>query len=930
MVIDSLSGHRALRAVASILLLAVAIPLQAEDSDKGKVSVQPKLAESLPKVDYLTDIKPLLASRCFACHGALQKKAGLRLDTVELMRKGGDGGDILDREAPLLVDRLVSTDPEERMPPEGEAAPLSAEQIGKIRAWIEAGAPAPDSETPEANPRDHWAFRSVVRPEVPSVRDPAWVKTPIDAFILAKLETKNLKPAPAADPGIQLRRLYLDLVGLPPRQADLDLWKTPPSDSEYRLTVAKLLSDPAYGERWGRHWMDIWRYSDWWGLGDQLRNSQKNIWHWRDWIVESLNRDEPYDRMVRSMIAADEIDPENIKDLRATGYLARNYFLFNRNQWLDETVEHVGKAFLGLTVNCAKCHDHKYDPISQSDYYSMRAIFEPYMVRNDLAPGHSDMTAGGIPRAYDARPDDPTWLFVRGDDKNPDKSRPIVPGVPGFIARDSFAVQRVELPAHSRQPGLRPFVRQSLLDAAQNRLKAATDEATQAEKAWSLTQPAKSGEKPASATAAPPADLLGLMKRTLAEKNRIAAEEWNLSLRARMEADTASERKLPESQVQSASRVAAGAERRYALATAELEVARLEVEAASVDEKARPAVTMKLQAARTKRDEARKAVFEPDAKVVAHTPVQGAEHARTMFMSSTAFDADPSFPSYSTGRRKALADWMIDRNNPLTARVAVNHIWTRHFGEPLVATVFDFGRKGQQASHPELLDWLAVELMDSGWSMKHIHKLIVESNTYRLSSSVKGREENQRLDPDNHLLWHRAPIRVESQVVRDMILHLAGKLDMKMGGPPVQPADQERSNRRSVYFFHSNNDRNAFLTTFDEALVRDCYKRDKSIVPQQALALSNSKLVADSAGAIVSRFEQELASTGAKSATDQDFVRHAFLRILAFEPSPEETAACLETMRAWAGDPSAAQSAQKARSRLVWALINHNDFVTLR
>ncbi len=917
-----------------LFVTAAASELAAAPAQPGTAEARADTSPAATGVDYLSEIKPVLAARCYACHGALQKKAGLRLDTVEFMRKGGDGGDVLDRESPIILDRLTADDPHERMPPEGEGTPLAADQVGRIKAWIESGAPAPATETPESSPRDHWAFRSIERPAVPGVKNKSWGRNPIDAFILAKLEEKGMQPAQAAEPGIQLRRLYVDLVGLAPALADVDIWRKQPTELEYLKVVTKLLSDPAHGERWGRHWMDIWRYSDWWGLGAQLRNSQKNIWHWRDWIVESLNSDVPYDRMVRLMLAADEIEPENLADLRATGYLARNYFLFNRNQWLDETVEHVSKGFLGLTVNCAKCHDHKYDPITQPDYYAMRAVFEPYMVRNDVMQGGRDTVVDGLPRAYDARPEDPTWRFVRGDDKNPDKSRKIEPGVPAFLDHAPFEIRRIELPRQAVKPGLRADVRKAQLDMAWERLARAQAEWATAENAWKLASSAKS-EKPSAAANTVTAQASGneltvLLARALAEKTRLAAEEWAQAVRARIEADSAVSAGLPPVETAGISTIAAKAERRYALAAAEVEVAKLEIDAVKADEKARPAVVKSLEQARAKSEEARKAVFEAGSKPIVHTPIPGTEHARTMFMSSTAFDTDPVTPGFSTGRRRALADWIVDRRNPLAARVAVNHIWTRHFGEPLVPTVFDFGRKGQPASHPELLDWLAAELIESGWSMKHVHRLIVESSTYRMSSSIRDREENQSLDPDNRLFWRRSPVRIESQVVRDLILDLAGNLDWKMGGPPVQPEEQDKSNRRSLYFFHSNNDRNAFLTTFDEALVRDCYRRDRSIVPQQALALSNASLVANSVGPIAARFEQELAGLSGKPITDKDFVRHAFVRILAFEPTEEEITACQETMKSWSAGHAPAAGMPLGRKRLVWALINHNDFVTLR
>jgi len=360
------------------------------------------LQTSSASVDYLTEIKPILKSRCYACHGSLMQKSGLRLDTVSLMHKGGDNGDVLNGKPSLLMERINETNVSDRMPPEGEGVPLSALEKAKISEWIASGSHAPTDEKAEPSPRDHWAFRPIVKPVVPEVSQTSWVKNPIDSFILKGLESRGLKPAPKADDLVLLRRLNIDLIGLPPTLEDALNLESGRKTDWYQTSVVRLMNDPRHGERWARHWMDVWRYSDWWGLGAELRNSQKQIWHWRDWIVESLNRDKPYDQMVQLMLAADELAPEDLDSLRASGYLARNYFLFNRNQWLDETVEHVSKAFLGLTINCAKCHDHKFDPVRQTDYYSMRAVFEPYMVRNDILPGSVDAKADGISRAYDA------------------------------------------------------------------------------------------------------------------------------------------------------------------------------------------------------------------------------------------------------------------------------------------------------------------------------------------------------------------------------------------------------------------------------------------------------------------------------------------------------------------------------------------------
>ncbi len=251
----------------------------------------------------------------------------------------------------------------------------------------------------------------------------------------------------------------------------------------------------------------------------------------------------------------------------------------------------------------------------------------------------------------------------------------------------------------------------------------------------------------------------------------------------------------------------------------------------------------------------------------------------------------------------------------------------RHVGTPLVSSTFDFGRNGTPPTHPELLDWLASELLEHGWSMKHVHRLIVTSATYRMGSSMAGNESNIAKDPDNRLLWHRTLQRLESQVVRDSILALADSLDSTMGGPPVSPGNQTDSRRRSLYFFHSNNDRNLFLTLFDEAAVKECYRRDQSIVPQQALAMSNSRLVLDSAARIAERLSKAIPA-----GDDRAFIRSAFITVLAWDPQEAEIAACMRTLEAWRGlSPSEVQTGHtESRAHLVWALLNHNDFVMLR
>jgi len=1075
---------------------------------------------------YLKEIKPVLRARCYACHGVLKQESDMRLDTAGHIKAAG----IL--KSGKLLDRLTAADPEQRMPPEGES--LTAPQIASIRKWIESGAAAPPDEVAEVDPRQHWAFQRIQRPALPKSAS----ANPIDAFLDAQRVHRGLTPQPRASRLILLRRLYLDLLGVPPGLEDIAAVQADQSPQWYENLVQRLLDDRRYGERWGRHWMDVWRYSDWWGLGQQLRNSQKHIWHWRDWIVESLNDDLPYDEMVRLMLAADELHPTDLDKLRATGYLARNWYLFNRHQWMEEVVEHVGKGFLGLTFNCAKCHDHKFDPIQQDDFYRMRAFFEPYHVRTDIVSGETDVGRDGIPRAFDGQLDTPTYRFIRGNEKQPDKSRALQPGVPAVLSFRQLQIQPVSLPPEAWQPERRPWVlkahvaaavkktetaqtalsqaKQQLLTAQKSLKKVAHTQKTAPKttpktktgpflvhetfqtldkKRWQVfggqwvhqpgqlqqnqdgaqraalrlrltppknfeatlrftirggskwrsvglgfdatqpdpTQPFKTSDSEQqvylSAFAGGPKVHASYNKsgqfhypdggkRSLPVKlnqeytlriqvrdtlinayvNNTLAVAWHTPLARRdgafqittfdvlpvfkefslkpldptvpltQPSDQPSQQPLTPQTAQLAVKKAEGAvalaehdvniagqalqslrkrgaalqavwtnaadnlrqqthaeairsQQRLALLTAQRALLDAEQRKASVAAAKQAAVDKDIATARKSIQAIQKQLSDPVDPQATVTPLIGAKWSATRFQESRTDDPTVKFPPQSTGRRTALARWITDRDNPLTARVAVNHIWLRHMGKPLVPTVFDFGRKGSQPTHPKLLDWLAVELMDHGWSMKHIHRLIVTSAAYRMSSSSAGAESNREIDADNVYWWRREPMRLQSQVVRDALLGLAGTLDNTLGGPPIPRAQQASSKRRSLYFFHSNNERDLFLMTFDEAVVTDCYRREESIVPQQALALTNSKLVLDASQQIAQRLSQT-------SSDEIAFVKLAFAALLGINPDETEITACTQALQAWRTLPKG--SDQDARTQLVWALINHNDFVTLR
>nr|WP_281382934.1 PSD1 and planctomycete cytochrome C domain-containing protein [Prosthecobacter dejongeii] len=805
-----------------------------------------------------------MQERCYACHGALKQKAGLRIDTVALMKKGGDEGNAVARDHALILERVTTQDLHERMPPEGEGAALTAQQVELLQSWILAGAPGPVDEEPEMDPGQHWAYHL-----------PLSAGASLDALISERLRSLDIKPQASASPEIWLRRVYLDLIGLPPTPSQIEAFiqQDKPGGAARMKVVDQLLASPQYGERWGRHFMDIWRYSDWYGLGNQLRHSQKHLWHWRDWIIESLNADKGYDEMIIQMLAADELAPDDRDNLRATGFLARSYYLFNRTTWLDETVEHTCRSFLGLTMQCVKCHDHKYDPIEHGEYYRLRAVFEPMHVRLDPWPGEIDLERNGLPRVFDLHLDRPTYRHVRGDEKNEDRSVVQRPGVPKILGGSQYQPVSQALPINSVRPALLPFVLQDHLSQANLELVGATRNMKSAKPAFKI----------------------------LAEKTLAVAEARPVMLRAVHAAESSPTNKKLAAE-------AALADANFQLAIAEQFLIKAENDPSLIhkDNQKKTAAMKRLDAARAELKKAQERVANPG---VVYAPI----HAT---LKAQEGPDDPknkevqTYPESSSGRRLALGRWIASPQNPLTARVLVNHVWLRHFGSALVADVSDFGRRSSKPLHQDVLDTLAVRLMDRGWSLKQLHREMVLSELYaRSSSSVGVAAKTVEKDPDNTCYWRMNPRRMESQVIRDSLLSLAGKLDFSQGGATLDPVTMETSCRRSLYFNQTADTEHRFLAMFDNANVLDCYRREESIVPQQALALANSQLSHDCATALM----QKLAGLD-----DRDFIREAFVRVLGRQPDDGEQKTCLESL------------SSLRRELFLQALFNHNDFVTLR
>ena len=772
-------------------------------------------------------------------------------------------------------------------------------------------------------------FEVVKRPPIPTVENNDWVRNPIDAFIAMEHEEHGLAPRPEAPKEVLLRRVYLDLIGLPPTPAALHAFLQDAATDAYEKVVAQLLHSPQYGERWGRHWMDVWRYSDWAGYGAQVRDSQPHIWRWRDWIIESLNYDKPYDRMILEMLAGDELAPEDPDALRATGYLVRNYKLLSRETWMQETVDHIGQGFLGVTLGCARCHDHMFDAILQKEYYQIRAVFEPYQVRTDRLPGKPDIKLDGLVHAYDANPQAPTFLYIRGDERTPDKA-PVIPGVPEALGGTFPEIKLVDLPVSSFAPDKRSFV---------------------------------IGE-----TKAASASTIAMARKTFAESSRrlgtalvqhINCGGWDALPRLSIMQEALDSWKVAERDVALA--VTKHAALLWVLRAEELEDAGNK-ESAAWKAAATEAASLQRQAAvlegqrnleiarRANRTVPAKNKMETAKKVAEAKQALAKAQADARLSATTTYTHRPmaTYPKTSTGRRLALARWIAAKENPLTARVAVNHIWLRHFGQGIVPSVFDFGRNGRPPSHPALLDWLAAEFMSpsvyaqekGGWNMKAIHRLIVTSNTYRMASTPDA--ANLARDLDNRFLWRFSPRRVEAEVVRDAVFFVAGLLDLSMGGPDIEHQKGLTVPRRSIYFQHASEKQMKFLKLFDVAAVTECYQRKECIVPQQALAMANSELTRNG-----SRF---LASTLAEEVPEKDsaaYVQAAFEHVLTRPPTADELAECVaflkqQTQKYGDQDPRGVAGTNanvskppvipqlRAREDLLHVLFNHHDFVTLR
>jgi hypothetical protein len=757
--------------------------------------------------DFSREIRPLLEKHCFKCHGPEKQKGDLRLDTKEGAFAPGESGEkaILPGHASesLLIKLVSSQDDTERMPSKGDG--LSAGEIDLLKRWIDAGADWPATVATAAgaarsemivtdDDRKHWAYLPISTPPLPAVKNTNAVQTPVDQFILARLEDKNLELSPPADTRKLVRRIYFDLIGLPPTPEQIELF-VQASATDRRSAVAalvdQLLASPHYGERWARHWLDVARYAD--SDGSESDADRPTAHHYRDFVIRSLNDDLAFDTFVRWQLAGDELEPDNPQALAATGFIVAGTHaalsdklmeeerMRERSNELDDMIATTGSAMLGLTLACARCHDHKYDPVPRRDYYRIQCAFN--------GGDRAEVPLASLEEARRYREAKAKWQgeFDAAKKQWGD-------WFPEIKKRHETAVRHAKIDALKVNDDEKVLLKNNL------ETKEAKDLANK------FPEQLKVEDKD--------------FRPFLTEEERA---EWDAREKAVKDVDARKPKAPPTA---------------YGFA----------------DFGNKPRETFLLA----------RGDFHARSEPVELGFLTALTRGKTPADYWTAARAE-SRRTDSTQQRRAMAEWMTDLEHgagALVARVMVNRVWQHHFGQGLVRTVNDFGARCDPPTHPELLEWLANEFVKSGWKLKPLHRLIMTSAVYLQDTAFDAAKE--KLDPDNRLLWHRRPQRVESEILRDSMLAVSDTLNPQMFVPsfksPVAPEaiqarnmkdpypndlkDTPETRRRSVYMFHKRVVHQPLMQAFDGPdAAASCGRRENTTVAPQALALLNDKFV---------------------------------------------------------------------------------------
>ena len=925
-------------------------------------------AQGTPKIDFAKDVKPILDRSCVNCHGAKMQMAKLRLDSKDSARKTISAGHSSESS---LYTRVAGIGDQARMPIGGK--PLDAAEIAILKSWIDEGANWPDAYSADRSQPKHWAYTPPVRPTLPVISDTAWVKSPVDRFILARLDKEGLKPSTEADRTTLLRRVSLDLIGLPPTPKEVDAFLADKSPKAFEKQVDRLLASPHYGERWGRIWLDAARYADSDGFE---KDKQRSVWFYRDWVIDAFNRDLPYNRFLVEQLAGDQL-PNATQDQRvATGFL-RNSMINEeggiepeqfRMEAMFDRMDAVGKAMLGVTIQCAQCHTHKYDPLTHEEYYRLFAFLndshegsisvytpeermrratiltrtkeieedlkhrtpdweKPFIAWKDsfaagdaawkvVQPSVEDISTGG--QKYVPMKDGsmlaagyaPTKHRVKMTIASPsakitafriellnDADLPL--GGPGRSIKGTGALTEFEVEADGRkikmasatadvnlpeQP-LETMYQDKDERAGKKKLRVTGpiayaidgDEKT----AWGIDSGAGTRNRPRQAVFVPEASIENAKEIVVFLSQKHGG--WN--------SDDNQNNNLGRVRLATTDQVSAAAHPPLTFTSwrqtvpewrsANDEIATLW---ASYPEGSSQLVLQAKDSGRETHILNRGDFLKPGRAVPPGVPA---------FLNPLPADAPPT--------RLTLARWITDRNAPTTARSFVNRVWQTYFGTGIVATSEDLGKQSDPPSHPELLDWLAVEFMDSGWSVKKLHRSIVLSAAYRQSSNVT--PELQAKDPYNRLIARGPRFRVEGEIVRDIALTASGLLNTKIGGPSVYPPapdflfqpptsygpkvwDEAKNGdryRRAVYTFRYRSVPYPMLTNFDTPNGDiACVRRSRSNTPLQALTTLNEPLFIETAQALADLTLRE----GGK--TDADRMSFAFRRCVSRAPNSAE------------------------------------------
>jgi mono/diheme cytochrome c family protein len=795
-------------------------------------------AAELPEQAY-----QVLEKNCFVCHGAAMQMSKLDLRTRESILRGGERGAAVRPLMPerSLLYRYITHAENPTMPPGGK---LAEADIEVLRKWIEAGAVVPEmaladeerarrealaklEERPiTEEERQFWAFQPPRPHEVPQPRSSAFRRAdgsihPVDAFLLAKIEEKGLTPSGPADRRTLIRRASLDLTGLPPTPEEVEAFVNDPAPDACEKLVDRLLASPHYGERWGRHWLDLVRYAD--SGGFERDFDWDNAWRYRDYVVEAFNNDKPYDQFIREQIAGDELAPGSAEAHIATGYLRLGMDNNIKNEQtrldeLDDILATTGLAFMGLTVQCARCHNHKFDPIPQKDYYQMQAVF---------------LSTKGI--EYPLVNEEAVKRHEEEEKRIDGLQRPL-----------RQAKREIEKPYHDKIFEQRVSELPEYMQIA-----------------WRTPE----------------------SERT--DGQRLNARQIENTLRIREQEILAI---MPEPEKAKHREVVAKIEELDAQRPAKYDTARAITD---VSREGLPAYFLHRGSLGSKGS-----LMSPGVlKVASWEPVTFTE---------------PSAEMPTTGRRSVFAKWISSEKHPLTARVMVNRIWQHHFGEGIVRTPSNFGKTGERPTHPELLDWLALRFIESGWSIKTMHRLMMTSQAYQMASDDL--DESVKADPGNRLFWRMPRQRLEAEIVRDQVLAAAGTLDRTIGGESVHPyidpdLFQSSTNRtwpglpmadpgawrRSLYVFLKRSIRYPLFEAFDQPdTVTSCDRRNRSTIAPQALLLMNNAFVIQQTRFFAQRLLDE---AGADPAAQAD---RAYRLALARPPTAEEKAKAVEFI---AGSP---------------------------